>query len=327
MLDAVALAELVGEAIARATRPLVERIAELEGRAKALGELVAALPPLPELPDVDALVAREVARGVAEVLTPLVERVAAVEGGLQAHAATVAALPDAPALDATVARSVGEYLAPLVERVGRIEADRPNATAIDEAIARAVDPLELRVERIAECVAEEGKRVDVTSATINRDGVLVLVLSDGSTRDVGPVVGRDVDPAQVERTIAELFAKAPKPRDAFPLDAFDVVLDDDGRTLKLYFEAGDVSTVHDIRLHTPIYRGVHKAGELYTRGDMVTLGGSLWHCNAAETRAAPMDGESAWQLAVKRGRDGKDGKAPPPPVGPVKDSTHKAPAA
>jgi hypothetical protein len=41
------------------------------------------------------------------------------------------------------------------------------------------------------------------------------------------------------------------------------------------------------------------------RGDVVTFGGSMWHCNAA-TEEKPGDGSAAWTLAAKRGRDGKD---------------------
>lgn len=54
-----------------------------------------------------------------------------------------------------------------------------------------------------------------------------------------------------------------------------------------------------------IYRGVHSEGKPYERGDTVTWAGSLWHC---ETPTDERPGEGgAWRLAVKRGRDGKDG--------------------
>lgn len=54
-----------------------------------------------------------------------------------------------------------------------------------------------------------------------------------------------------------------------------------------------------------IYRGVYQAGRVYEEGDVVTWGGSLWHCN--EPTDAKPDGESnAWTLAAKRGRDGRD---------------------
>lgn len=53
------------------------------------------------------------------------------------------------------------------------------------------------------------------------------------------------------------------------------------------------------------YRGVFTAGEIYDVGNMVTSGGSLWHCDQL-TKDRPGDGNPAWTLAVKRGRDGKD---------------------
>jgi hypothetical protein len=63
------------------------------------------------------------------------------------------------------------------------------------------------------------------------------------------------------------------------------------------------------------YRGVWADGEVYTLGDFVTWGGSLWHSNSAEVKSKPGDGED-WTLAVKRGRDGKDGKnGDPGPIG------------
>lgn len=53
------------------------------------------------------------------------------------------------------------------------------------------------------------------------------------------------------------------------------------------------------------YKGTwQKSGE-YSRGDFCTHDGSMWFC-CADTRERPGAGD-AWQLAVKAGRDGKDG--------------------
>jgi hypothetical protein len=50
--------------------------------------------------------------------------------------------------------------------------------------------------------------------------------------------------------------------------------------------------------------GIHKTGDAYQLGDVVTRGGSYWVAKVA-TRGTP--GESPdWRLVVKRGRDGKD---------------------
>jgi hypothetical protein len=62
------------------------------------------------------------------------------------------------------------------------------------------------------------------------------------------------------------------------------------------------------------FQGVFQEGKSYDFGDLVTWGGSSWHCNEATT-SKPGDGSKAWTLMVKRGRDGKDGlDAPTVPV-------------
>ena len=54
------------------------------------------------------------------------------------------------------------------------------------------------------------------------------------------------------------------------------------------------------------FAGVWKRGEAYSKGSFATHQGSGWHCNA-DTTAEPGTSPD-WTLAVKRGRDGKDGK-------------------
>lgn len=54
-----------------------------------------------------------------------------------------------------------------------------------------------------------------------------------------------------------------------------------------------------------IYRGVYKEGTHYSKGDTVTWGGSLWHCNQ-DTQVKPDNVETKhWTLAAKRGRDAR----------------------
>lgn len=54
------------------------------------------------------------------------------------------------------------------------------------------------------------------------------------------------------------------------------------------------------------YCGVHVEGASYDPGNLVTWQGSMWHCQEPTTDA-PGQGP-AWKLAVKKGRDGRDGK-------------------
>lgn len=53
----------------------------------------------------------------------------------------------------------------------------------------------------------------------------------------------------------------------------------------------------------PEYRDVWKDSETYERGNFVTWGGSLFHCNDSGTKSKPGT-DGSWTLAVKRGRDG-----------------------
>lgn len=56
-------------------------------------------------------------------------------------------------------------------------------------------------------------------------------------------------------------------------------------------------------------RGVFKADSEYKAGDGVTWGGSYWIATKDEPVGKPGEpGSDGWRLAVKRGRDGKDGR-------------------
>lgn len=52
------------------------------------------------------------------------------------------------------------------------------------------------------------------------------------------------------------------------------------------------------------YKGVYQPETPYTPGNVVSLGGSGWHCNTA-TSDRPGTSE-AWTLMIKHGRDGRD---------------------
>lgn len=60
----------------------------------------------------------------------------------------------------------------------------------------------------------------------------------------------------------------------------------------------------------PRYVGTFSFGRIYERGEMISHGGSIWHCERS-TMERPSNGEAHspdWRLAVKHGRNGKDGK-------------------
>lgn len=85
------------------------------------------------------------------------------------------------------------------------------------------------------------------------------------------------------------------------------VLDDDGRTVKWCWADDTPVDGWAVKFHVPIYRGVWQDGARYEKGDSVTWGGSAWIAKADTTAkpGAADDAARAWQLAVKKGTDGK----------------------
>ncbi len=139
--------------------------------------------------------------------------------------------------------------------------------------------------------------VGLAGMLIDRDGELVATLTDGTTKKLGPVVGKDGDPG-------------------IGFDDLDVV--DDATTMTMRFKRGE--QVKEFILAKPTladcYRGVWKSGP-HRKGDAVTWGGSLWIAQA-DTDAKP-EADDSWKLAVKRGRDGRDLRpTEPQPPKPVK---------
>lgn len=183
---------------------------------------------------------------------------------------------------------------------------------VEEATAKAVAALP---------VAKDG--IDAVDVMIDREGSLVFTMSDGRMKDVGQVVGRDgvdADMAAIAKAISEQVAAIPKPKDGADGVGFDdMTFTHDGeRTFTFRFVKGDRVVEKSIDVPMMIYRGIYREGEQYKQGDTCTWGGHLWHCDTATTDK-PDGAERCWSMAVRKGKDGKDGtlKEPPKP-GPVK---------
>ena len=71
-----------------------------------------------------------------------------------------------------------------------------------------------------------------------------------------------------------------------------------------------VREVGRVSIPLMLYRGLYTPGRAYEPGDVVTHGGSLWHCHkATTTRPETAEGAEFWRLSVKRGDKGKDLRA------------------
>jgi hypothetical protein len=194
-------------------------------------------------------------------------------------------------IDAAVTLKVAHIPAPEAGKSVTVEDVSP---MIAELVAKAVE---------AAPPAKDG--VGLAGALIDRTGELVVTLTNGDAKHLGPVVGKDVDQSAVERSIADAVAAIPKPsdgRDGFGFD--DLEFEHDGeRGFTLKFVRGDQVKSFGFRVPVTIYRDVWREGA-YEKGDAVTWGGSLWIAQK-DTDAKPDSGDG-WRLAVKRGRDAKD---------------------
>lgn len=115
-----------------------------------------------------------------------------------------------------------------------------------------------------------------------------------------------------ERQARDTFDKAadrmPVPkdgRDALPVESFDLVLGEDGRTLTVKLQAGDTVIEKSVKVPAIIDRGVFSAEKSYEQGDGTTYGGCYWIAQKDAPEGVP-GGSADWRMAVKKGRDGRD---------------------
>jgi hypothetical protein len=80
------------------------------------------------------------------------------------------------------------------------------------------------------------------------------------------------------------------------------------RRVVFKFARGDRVREFPVDIPAVIYRGVHQDGAAYEHGDTVTWAGCLWHANEV-TASKPGQGNKAWTMCSKAGRDGRAGQS------------------
>lgn len=136
--------------------------------------------------------------------------------------------------------------------------------------------------------------VGLADAIIDRSGALVLTMTDGRTKELGIVIGKDGTDG------------APGNDGAPGCDGFgfhDLDLVDDEQGVVLRFIQGDA--VKNFPLPVVVDRGVFKEDGEYRKGNGVTWGGSYWIAQKDDP-GKPDTPDSGWRLAVKKGQNGKD---------------------
>lgn len=167
------------------------------------------------------------------------------------------------------------------------------ASLVHERIKAELDEMRAAIAASQEPQGEKGADgVGMAGAVIDRDGNLVITLTNGETKMLGPVVGKDGAPGR-------------DGADGLGFEDMSFDFDNDGRPVAT-FSRGDV--VKSVRLPCIIDRGVYKPDAAYLKGDAVSYGGSLWIAQKDAPEGRP-DGSPDWRLAVKKGRDGRDVEA------------------
>jgi hypothetical protein len=247
-------------------------------------------------------IAEATARVVKEALRPLSDRIEAIERRLDALPAPKDGKDADPRETAAVVRQeIDEELKALREAIDAIPPP-PEIPDIPAMVKEAVEALPKPKDGKDGAKGDPGEPgepgpagkdgVGLAGALIDRDGGLVVTLTDGSTRELGPVVGKDGAPGA-------------DGRDGLGFEEMSEELADDGRTIIRRYVRGDVVKEFRHTFSVVLDRGVFKTGETYRAGDGVTWAGSYWI--AQEDTSEKPDGGKGWRLAVKRGRDGKDG--------------------
>lgn len=283
--------ELVSKAVASIPVPAAEQV-DYELVEQVIAKAVAAIPAPENGKDGTSVTVED----VAPMIEDLVSKAAA------SISVSVEAEVDYARVDETIAKRVDEA-------VGAIPVPRNGKDGTSVTVDDVKPVVEEIVRRAVAEIPAPQDGVGVVDALIERDGSLTLTMSNGTTKKLGVVVGRDADLDAIKRQIDDHLATLPKPRDG--VDGFgfeDLNVEQVGeRGFRFVFAKGDRHKAFEFALPVVIDRGVFKAGTKYAAGDGVTFGGSFWIAQA-ETTDKPENSKS-WRLAVKRGRDGKDGAA------------------
>lgn len=178
-----------------------------------------------------------------------------------------------------------DELAGCLERVAALEKSEGGhrVKALGESEQNDLDArINAALERHAVSRALQGRGVQ--SALIDRDGELVLAMTDGSTQKLGRVVGRDglsLESRELEycgatHEIIERWTVA-------------------GAKREFRYPAGGIRD-----------RGYWHEGMQVRAGEAVTHGGTLWIA-LCDTKAKPChENKADWRVGARRGRDAKE---------------------
>ncbi|HCF3716553.1 TPA: hypothetical protein NID03_003062 [Pseudomonas aeruginosa] len=310
MLDIERFVGELQEYIARAVKPLSARIESLETECKSLREQL-----LEKAVDEDSIV-EKLFKAVPKPKDGEPGKDADMEA-LKSHLEELVKAIPAPADGKSV---TVDDVAPLIrQEVAKAMSEVPPAKDGESVTVDDVRPV--LAELVSKAVADlpqpqPGKDADMDALRSHLDGLVksLELPKAPSIEEVSAAFERRFSDLSLswERQARETFDKAadrmpiPKDgRDALPLESFDLALGEDGRTVTVKMQAGDVVVEKSVKIASVIDRGVFSAEKSYEQGDGTTYGGCYWIAQKDAPEGVP-GGSTDWRLAVKKGRDGKD---------------------
>ena len=144
----------------------------------------------------------------------------------------------------------------------------------------------------------------LADALIDRDGALVLTMTDGRSKALGVVIGRDGSDGAAGRDGLSMADVARE----YDADAHEIVerWTVAGEAKELRYPAGGIRP-----------GGFYREGMKCHALQAITHDGALWIAKRDTTAKPCLENADDWQLAARKGRDGRDGKDGKPPPGPV----------
>lgn len=264
-----------------AISPLANKIFELEKQIVALT-------------DIEKLVAAEIEKSVSAIPVPvdgkdcdmeavkemIVEQVKAIPAPKDGSSFT---LEDAkPIIDKAVELICEDAEKAISDAVSAIPVpkDGSNGTSVTVDDVRPI--IEAEIEKAVKQIPAPKDGLGMAGSMIDRDGNLIITMTNGETKNLGPVVGKD----------------------GLSMESFEMAYDADAHEVVLKAMAAGKS--HEIRYPAG---GIHGKG--YWRdgleakaGEAWVQGGSLWIAKR-NTTESPSHSSESWFMAVRKGRDGE----------------------
>lgn len=189
----------------------------------------------------------------------------------------------------------------MIDRSGELIVTTSDGQAIRLGLVVGVDGKDGKDGRDGAAGRDGVDGVGVVGAMIDRGGELTVTTSNGNELKLGPVVGGDGKDGR-------------DGKDGLSFEtATGEYLPERGFVIRL--AASDRSA--EFVLPYMVHRGFWREGLGVKAGESITHDGALWIAKRANASKPCLENCDDWQLAARKGRDGKDGRSVSVPQSPV----------